>query len=185
LQLDIDDFFTVQTLEVVQLANGNVVNSQPVLPVSKEFIQNCYGGLSSSGTPQYFAMYGDDFGSPGQDTNLNILLGPPPNFAYTVRVTGMVKMPSLFSYDEVGVADTQYTYLSSYYPDMLLMASMIYVTMFQRNFGNASDDPQMGMTYEKQYQALRLGAISDESAKKFQASAWSSYSTPTAATPTR
>jgi hypothetical protein len=63
LSIPVDDFFTIQTLEITQTTTQGVVNSQPVLPVSKEFIQNCYGGLSSAGTPQYFAMYGDNFGT--------------------------------------------------------------------------------------------------------------------------
>ena len=51
----VNDFLNVQTCEIVQTSGANVVNSSPLLPVSKEFIQNCYGGLSSAGTPQYFA----------------------------------------------------------------------------------------------------------------------------------
>lgn len=182
--LPVNDFFTVETLEILTMNGAQVVDSTPLLPTSKEFIQNCYSGLSSAGTPQYYAMYGDTFGN-GAFTNNNILLGPPPNYAYPIRVTGLIKIPSLLSYASAGVADTSYTYISAYVPDMLVIASMIYITMYQRNFGNASDDPQMGMTYEKQYQALRLGAISDENARNQEASAWTAYTTPTAATPTR
>jgi hypothetical protein len=68
---------------------------------------------------------------------------------------------------------------------MLIQASMIYITAFQRNFSATSDDQAMGQTYEKQYQALRLGAISEENRKKFAGSGWSSLSTPVSATPTR
>lgn len=184
LQIPIDDFLTLQTFEITQVSDGKVVNSSPMLPVSKEFIQNCYSGLASAGTPQYWAPVGDNFGD-GADTWNKVLVGPTPNFAYTTRVTGTIRTPSLFKYAEAGVADTKYTYISSYYPDMLIMASMIYITMFQRNFGGTSDDPAMGMSYEKQYQALRLGAMPEENRKKSQASGWSPYSTPTAATPTR
>jgi hypothetical protein len=182
--LPINDFFTVETIEVLYMNGAQVVNSQTLLPVSKEFIQNCYGGLSSAGTPQYYAMYGDNFGN-GAFTNNNILLGPPPNFAYPIRVTGLIKVPSLFSYASTGVADSQFTYMSADLPDMLIMASMIYISAFQRNFGVASDTPDSGMTYEKQYQALRLGAISDENSRNLEGSAWTAYMTPTSATPTR
>jgi hypothetical protein len=182
--LPIDDFFTVNTLEILQMSGTSVVNSSTLLPVSKEFIQNCYGGLANAGKPQYFAMYGDNFGD-GDDTYNNIYLGPTPNYAYPLRITGVIRMPSLYTAAVPVLADTVYTFVSSYYPDMMLMASMIYISMFQRNFGVASDDPQMGMTYEKQYQALRLGAIEDEDTRKFEGSGWSSYTTPTAATPTR
>ncbi len=182
--LPINDFLTVQTVEIVTTSGGNVVNSTTLLPVSKEFIQNCYGGLSSANTPQYYAMYGSNFGD-DQDIETNILFGPPPNYAYSIRVTGTQQQPSLYQNASAGIADTGYTYISQWYPDMLIMASMIYISAYQRNFSSTSDSPDMGQTYEKQYQALRLGAIPLENRRKGQASGWSSYSTPTAATPTR
>ena len=179
--LPADDFFTVQTLEVLQSPTGP---STTLLPVSKEFIQNVYSGSLSAGTPQYYAFYGDTFGG-YQDTNMNILFGPSPNFAYTLRVTGTQRQPSLYSFAVIGLADSNYTWLSAYLPDMLIMSSMVYISAFQRNFSATSDDTQMGMTYEKQYQALRLGAIADEDQRKAMGSGWSAYPTPTAATQTR
>lgn len=184
LAIPINDFLMLETFEITQNSGATVVNSTPLVAVSKEFIQNCYAGAASAGTPQYFAMYGDTFGD-GADSFVNVLLGPPPNYAYPVRVTGVIRLPSLAQFNTAGPADTSYTYISQFMPDMLMMASMIYISAFQRNFGLASSDAQSGMTFEKQYQALRLGAISEENRKKFQASGWSSYSTPTAATPTR
>ena len=184
LQIPINDFLTLQTFEVTQTNGSQTVNATPLLPVSKEFIQNCYAGLACAGMPQYFAMVGDNFGD-GADTYNKVLLGPPPNYAYTVRVTGTIRTPSLATYATSGPADSEYTYISQFYPDLLILASMIYITMFQRNFGPASDTPESGMTYEKQYQALRIGAIAEENRKKLQGSAWSAYSTPVSATPTR
>ena len=182
--IPVGDFLTVQTLEIVQLSSGVVVNSQPLVPVSKEFIQNCYGGMALAGTPRFAAMYGDNFGSE-EDTYTNVLLGPPPNYAYSLRVTGTACAPSLYTNASNGPADTAYTYISAYYPDLLVMASMIFVSAFQRNFSATSDAPDMGQSYEKQYQALRLGAIALENRRKQEGSGWSSYSTPTAATPSR
>jgi len=182
--LPVGDFQTVQTLEIVQSYNGQVVNACPLVSVSKEFIQNCCSGLACAGQPKYYAMYGDNFGSE-QDTATNILFGPPPNFAYSLRVTGTACQPSLYANAETGVADTEYTYISNYYPDLLVMASMIFISAYQRNFSATSDSPDMGQSYEKQYQALRLGAIPLENRRKGQASGWSAYATPTAATPTR
>lgn len=184
LSIPVNDFLMLETLEILQESGATVVNSAPLVPVSREFIQNCYSGQSQAGTPRYFAMYGDTFGD-GANTSINVLLGPPPNYAFPVRATGVIRLPSLAQYATSGPADTTYTYISEFLPDMLLMASMIYISAFQRQFSSTSDDPAMGQTYEKQYQALRLGALSEENRKKFQASAWSSYSTPTAATPTR
>jgi hypothetical protein len=182
--LPVDDFLTVQTIQWTQLSGSQVAVSCPLTPVSKEFIQNVYGGLTSAGTPRYFAMYGSNFGL-GDDQVTNILIGPAPNFAYTINITGTVREISLFNFAQEPQADNDFTYISSYYPDMLLMASMIYVSAYQRNFSATSDDPNMPMSYEKQYQALRMGAIAEENRKKLQGSAWSAYSTPPSVTPSR
>ena len=184
LAIPINDFLILQTLEIVQQSGSATVSGTPLLPVSKEFIQNCFSGLANAGTPQYFVVVGDNFGD-GADSYNKVLFGPPPNYPYTVRVTGSIRMASLYTYASAGPADTSYTYISQFYPDLLILASMIYITMFQRNFGPASDTPESGMTYEKQYQALRIGAIAEENRKKLQGSAWSAYSTPVSATPTR
>jgi hypothetical protein len=207
----IDDFLLVDTLEIVQTTGGTllnqagqqiytqsgqiiypagssgplqVVNSSPLTRVSREFIQNCYAGLSQAAQPKWFAMYGDTFGN-GANKGINILLGPTPNYGYSVRVAGVIRLPTLAQYAQAGIGDTAYTYISEFLPDLLMMASMIYISAFQRQFSSMSDDPNMGQSYEKQYQALRLGAIAEENRKKGHASGWSSYSTPVSATPSR
>jgi hypothetical protein len=72
-----------------------------------------------------------------------------------------------------------------YLPDLFIMASMIYVSGYQRNFGRANDEPQMAVTYESQYKGLLQSAIVEEARKKFQSSAWTSMSPAVAASPTR
>jgi hypothetical protein len=184
LQIPINDFLMLETLEVTQNSGTTIVNSTPLTPVSKEFIQNCYAGAASGSAPRFFATIGDSFGN-GADTNINVLLGPTPNYAYSVRAFGVICLPSLAKYASDGPADTSFTYISQFFPDLLILASMIYISAFQRNWSSTSDDPAMAMSYEKQYQALRLGAISEENRRKFNESAWSSMSTPVSATPTR
>jgi hypothetical protein len=67
----------------------------------------------------------------------------------------------------------------------MIMASMVYVSAYQRNFGRQSDDPAMAQSYEGQYQALLKGAAVEEARKKFEASGWSSQSPSPVATPSR
>jgi hypothetical protein len=43
----------------------------------------------------------------------------------------------------------------------------------------------MAQTYESQYQALKVSALTEENRKKFEAAAWTSYSPAPAATPSR
>jgi hypothetical protein len=77
------------------------------------------------------------------------------------------------------------TFISLYLPDVFIMASMIYISAYQRNFGRANDDPQMAVTYESQYQALLKSAVVEEARKQFQSSGWASQSPATVATPSR
>jgi hypothetical protein len=77
------------------------------------------------------------------------------------------------------------TFISLYLPDLFIMASMVYVSAYQRNFGRQSDDPQMAQSYEMQYQTLLKSADLEENRKKFEAAAWSSQEPSISATPTR
>jgi hypothetical protein len=179
LQISIDDFVTVQTVAVT--ASGVPT---PLLPVSKEYLQNVYPSASGATIPQYFAVYGSPSGDYGKNYQ-NIIVGPWPDSAYSVSITGTARLPSLYTYANAGQAATSTTFISTYLPDLLIMASMIYISAFQRNFGRQSDDPAMAQSYESQYQALLRGALPEEYRKKFQASAWSSQSSSPVATPTR
>ena len=181
LQLGAYDFVTVQTVTL----NVSGV-TYPLLPSTKEYLQNVYGSsaVGSRGQPKLFAMYGGDLATGGKTYN-NILLGPYPDIAYNVEVIGTVRLPTLYENATTPLAATGTTFISTYFPDLLIQASLIYISQFQRNFGQASNDPAMGPTYELQYQNLLRAAAVEEGRKKFSASAWSSMSPQVAATPTR
>jgi hypothetical protein len=160
------------------------VNGAPLTPVSKEFIQNVYGSNALTAQPQYFAVYGGDFSTFGA-TYQNVIVGPWPDQTYPVVLTGTVRLPTLANYATSGQASTATTFISTWLPDLLIQASMIYVSQYQRNFNPTSNDPQMPGAYEAQYQTLLKGAGVEEARKKFQSAAWSSYSPAPVATPTR
>jgi hypothetical protein len=173
LTIPTSQFIVPQTFEVID----NSGNSTPLLPVTKEYIQNVWGSGSTQGLPQYFAVYGGDTNTTG-NTSQNIIVGPTPNNSYGVRLTGTVRSAPLS-------ATNTTTFISTYLPDLFIMASMIYISAFQRNFGRLNDDPQMAQTYESQYQALKASALVEENRKKFEAAAWTSYSPAPAASATR
>jgi hypothetical protein len=112
-------------------------------------------------------------------------LGPTPNYAYSVNVNGAIRMPSLYQFATAGVADTSYTYISQWLPDLLLVASMIFISAYQRNFSANSDSKDMPVNYEQQYRTLLAAAIAEENRKSGMGSGWSAYATPATATPTR
>lgn len=169
------DFVTIQTLSIAGV---------PLVPVSKEWLQFVYGANANPTQPAYFAPYGGDSTTAGQ-TSTNYLLGPWPDAGYSVAVTGTIRMPTLNQYADTAHAATSYTFISTWLPDLLIQASMIYVSQYQRNFGAASNSPDMGPTFELQYQGLLRGAAVEEARKRFSASAWSSMSPPVAASPGR
>lgn len=142
----------------------------PLLPTTKEFLDAVYGSgaTANRGVPQYFVPF-DDY---------TFLVGPYPDANYTCEIIGTYRPDSLS-------ATNTTTFISLYLPDVFIMASMIYISAYQRNFGRANDDPQMAITYESQYQALLKSALTEENRKKFEAAAWSSQSPSTTATPTR
>lgn len=140
----------------------------PLLPTTKEFLDAVYNVASSTGLPKYFVPF-DDY---------TFLVGPYPDQAYQVEIVGTIRPASMSSSNKT-------TFISLYLPDLFIMASMVYVSAYQRNFGRQSDDPAMAQSYEAQYQTLLRTALLEENRKKFEAAAWSSQSPSTSATPTR
>lgn len=173
LTIPTSSFVSLQTFEVTD-GSGY---STPLLPIGKEYIQNVYGSGSTTGLPKYFAVYGGDAATTGR-TSQNIIVGPTPNATYSILLTGTVRSTPLSAVNPT-------TFISIYLPDVFIMASMIYISAYQRNFGRQSDDPQMSQSYESQYQALKASALVEENRKKFEAAAWTAYSPSPVASPTR
>lgn len=164
-------FVTVQDINVITpytQTNPDLGTRVTLLPTTKEFLNVVYANSTNAGVPNYFAMLDDH----------SIVVGPWPNQAYTVEIVGTIRPATLSAVNPT-------TFISEYLPDLFIMASMIYISAYQRNFGRMSDDPAMAQSYEGQYQAIRQGALMEEFRKKFQASAWSSITPSPVATPTR
>lgn len=171
LTIPVGTFVTTEQINVITPAgtiNPESGNRVPLLPTTKEFLDAVYGSAASAGVPKFYAPLNDNV----------FLVGPFPDAAYQAEIVGMIRPPSLS-------ASNTSTFISSYLPDLLVMASMIYVSGYQRNFGKIADDPQMAVTYEMQYQTLLKGAVVEENRKKYEASAWSSQGPAPTATSTR
>ena len=142
----------------------------PLMPTTKEFLDAVYGSALSAnrGQPKYFVPFNETL----------FFVGPTPAIDYDVEVVGTIRPAPLSE-------TVPTTFISQYLPDMLVMASMVYISAYQRNFGKESDDPQMAQSYETQYTTLRQSAMVEEARKKFEGSAWSSQSPAIVASPTR
>ena len=164
-------FVVTEQINVITPAgtiNPNLGTRNSCLPVAKEFLDAVYGSSTSTGMPQYFTAFNDNL----------YYVGPFPDQQYYVEIVGTYRPDSLSS------ANPE-TFISKYLPDVFIMASMIYVSGYQRNFGRASDDPAMAQSYEGQYQILLKGATVDEARKKFEASGWTSQSPAVVSSPSR
>jgi hypothetical protein len=158
----------INLITPVGISNPDLGTRIPLTPVTKEYLDNVYGSSSYVGVPTLFAPFNDNL----------FYVGPYPDQSYFVEIVGTYRPDSLS-------ASNPTTFISLYLPDLFIMASMIYVSGYQRNFGRLNDDPQMAVTYESQYQTLLKGAMVEEARKKFEASGWTSQSPSPVATPTR
>lgn len=150
--------------------DGPLAERVTLLPATKEFLDTVYGSntVANRAQPRYFAAFNENL----------FFVGPVPDQTYYVEVVATYR-PNAMS------ASNPTTFISQYLPDLLIMASMIYISAYQRNFGRQSDDPQMAQSYEGQYQALLKSASVEEMRKKFESSGWSSQSPAPLATPSR
>lgn len=139
-----------------------------------------YPSPTYAATPIYFApQKQSSTGTTSSTQTLNtFLIAPFPDGPYTLEIVGTYRPSSLSSTNET-------TFISQNMPDIFIMASMIYISAYQRNFGRQSDDPAMAISYESQYQALLKSATVEEFRKKFEAGGWSSMSPAVVATPGR
>jgi hypothetical protein len=152
-------------------ADGGLRN--PLMAVTREFLDAACSDPSAVGVPKYFAPVGNAGG------NLSFVVGPYPNASYRVEIIGTIRPDSLS-------ATNTTTFISMYLPELMIMAAMIYVSGYQRNFGaTMANDPQMPISYETQYKELLAGAAGEEFRKKFEAAAWSSKVPSPLASPTR
>jgi len=140
----------------------------PLLPTTKEFLDAVYGSPTSAGVPKYYCAFNDNL----------FLVGPFPDQSYQVEIVGTTRPAPISALNPT-------TFISSYLPDLFVMATMIYITGYQRNWGAQSGDPNMAQSYEQQYQLLLKGAAIEEARKKYEAAAWSSQSPAVVASPTR
>ena len=141
----------------------------PLLPVTKEFLDAVYGASGQTGQPKYFAPFNDNL----------FYVGPFADQKYYVEIVATLRPVSMS-------ATQKTTFISLYLPDLCIMASMVYISGYQRNFsGSSSNDPQMGVNYESQYNTLLKGAVGEEARKKLEAAGWSSQAPATVASPTR
>lgn len=168
---DQQTFVTIQEINVITpsgTTDPNQGTRNPCLPISKEYLDFVWGSSTDASLPTLFAMR-------DQQT---VLFGPWPDQGYSLEIVGTIRPPSLSS-------GNPETFISLNLPQLLLMASMVFISAYQRNWGKMSDDPQMAVSYEAQYQTTLASALKEEVRKKFSGTAWTSMSPSPTASPAR
>lgn len=171
LTIPVGTVVTTQQMNIITPAGTTKPESgvrNACLPVTKEFLDMVYGDSSVTSLPQYYAPFNDNV----------FYFGPYPDQSYTVEVVGTIRPASLSQTNAT-------TFLSTYLPDLFIMASMIYVSAYQRNFGIVNNDPQMAMTYEAAYENLLKSALVEEQRKKYSGPGWTPESPAPIASPSR
>ena len=170
----LDQFVTVQEINIITpvgVSDPNAGTRVTLRPVTKFFLDTVYPSPTAVGVPIYMAMM-------NQNT---ALVGPWPDANYSAEIVGTVRPDSLSTTNTT-------TFVSLYLPDLFLMASMVFVSGYQRDFAlgaSQPNDPGMPINYETQYQTLLKSAGVEEARKKFEAGGWTSMSPAAAATPSR
>jgi hypothetical protein len=139
-------FIVVEQINVLNPAGTR----NPMVPVSIDTLDWMWPSSAGSTVPTYFAMFDQDVA----------VVGPFPDQTYSVEVVGTIRPPSL----STSVATTP---LSVFFPDILIAASMVEASAYQRNFGAMSDDPKQAQSWEAHYQTLIKSAETEENKKKF------------------
>ena len=149
----------------------------PLIPVSRDFLDLAYASTSGATVPEYFAYLSQDtFSSPAQT---QVIFGPWPDTTYRVEVIGKIQ-PTPLS------ASTTTNWISVNLPDLYLAACMVYmVGSYLKNFGSQSDDPKMGLSWESQYQLLSKSAQTYEARKRFSGASWTAKQVEPTAVPQR
>ncbi len=140
----------------------------PLAPTTKEALNYLWPSATGSTVPVYMAPV----------TQSSWVVGPWPDAAYTVEVTGTIRPNALSSSNTT-------TLLSVYFPALFVAASMVRLSGYMKNYGAAVDDPKMAVTWSMRYQDLLKGAEVEEARKKFSAAAWSDKQPAPLATPPR
>lgn len=110
-------------------------------------------------------------------TDAIICVGPRPDQAYPVAITGTFRPASMSPSNLT-------SYIGNIYPDLLVNACMVFLAGYQRDYGQQSDDPKLAMSWQEKYTMALKSALSEEQRRKGQGAGWAPFSpTPEAAPP--
>lgn len=163
-------FVAVDNISIITPAGTAAADGTrvPLTPGSRAVLDALWPGNTPTGQPAMFAMV----------DQWSMVVGPAPDGAYKTEIVGPQRPAALSSSNST-------TFISERLPDLFIAASMVFMSGYMRNFGAQSNDPQMAVGWEQQYQTLKASADVEELRKRFWASSWSSQPVSPQAQPQR
>ncbi len=152
-------FFVVESVNAISPAgqtNPDLGTRNPLLPATKDMLDYLYPSVTGAGIPKYL----------GRVTQDSAVLGPWPDGAYTLEITG-TQRPATLS------ASNTTTFISTYLPDVFIKACMIYLSGYAQNFSAVGDNPAQAVNWDSEYSKALKSAVVEEARKKFQSEGWS------------
>lgn len=163
-------FVVSESINVFTPVTVNTTRLQ-MIPTSREFLDAVYGNeaaVTTPSIPHYYAMI----------TDQTIIVGPPPDAAYTLEVVGTIRPAPLSPTNTT-------TYLTEYLPDLFFAAAMSFGAGYLQNYGAQADNPQMATSWEGTYNVLLSSANKEEYQKKYASQVWGPKPPMPLATPPR
>lgn len=162
-------FNVVRQLNVITpyTATPSTGTRNPLTPVSTEVMDMLWPSDSAPSTPSVPTLFAPLTQDNVASQTANFLVGPAPDVAYPVEVVGTVN-PTPLS------ATNTTTYLTLFQWDLLVAASMVFMTGYMKSFGAQADDPRSAMSWETQYQTLFKSADLVDARQRFAATSWTS-----------
>lgn len=152
LPSSIGTFIVVEQMNVITPAgttNPDSGTRVPLLPSSIDTLDYLWPSATGSTVPVYWAQFDQD----------SVILGPWPDQAYTVEVVGTQRFTPLYTSQTTSP-------LSVFFPDLLLAASLVFASGYQRNFGSMADDPKTAQSWRAWLEAKLNDAVTEENKKK-------------------
>lgn len=158
-------FIVLERLNLITPAglapDANGASRVPLIRTTQDAIDMMWPEASSTAAPQYgltsWAVFDQQETSPAS----KVRIAPTPDATYTAEFQGTFRPTPLQQ------AANATTFLTTYLPDIFLVATMLHWVAMQKAWGGASaDDPQAPVTWESQYRALKAGAAVEEARKK-------------------
>lgn len=165
--LDADNFTLNAGFDATSDATGTVIGNgiyvvctqvrltgqPPLEPVTRDFLDYAWPDDSSLGGTILPAQW-----CPNDQTS--VYVGPAPATALGFEVVGTMRIPMLS-------VENYTNFLTQFFPDLYLAASMVWFAGWQANYGAQSGDPAQSQSWESQYQILLKSAQVEESRKQF------------------